>query len=97
MVTLESLFASDGINPNEDIDASDLLAEADVIVARDVMSLHETLVYGRDTVERIAAGEELPAQLLKVDIDFETDDLEKLLALVQVAKGHHDYRSAGAQ
>jgi hypothetical protein len=54
------------------------------------------LVFGRPLLERIAAtGIAEKAEVLEVELDMgmETDELKRLLALVQVIKGHHDDQS----
>ena len=38
-------------------------------------------------------GKPKPVALVKVGLDPDTDELEKLLALVQVVKGRHDYEA----
>jgi hypothetical protein len=71
-------------------------AGVDVIIGVDVMSGHEFLVYGRKTVERISRMDsEEEFSVLYIGLDQETEELERLVALVEVVKGSHDYRSYG--
>lgn len=96
-ISIDALFDTDGINPNEsgNVDPRELMASADVIVGVDVMSGHETLFFGRRTLEQVAAGtESRKVSVLKVEFDMDTDELERLAALVQVVKGHHEFRAA---
>jgi hypothetical protein len=91
-IPIDALFASDGISPNPELDAAKMLSEAQVIIGRDVMTGHEFLLFGRDRLARIArTGVEQAAVVLKIELDQETDELEKLIALVEFIKGKHDY------
>jgi hypothetical protein len=92
IIPFEALFAADGINPNPECDPRPELHRADVILGVDVMSGREFLVYGRKALEEIVAtGETREHAVVRIGIDQETDQLEKLSALVQVVKGSHDY------
>jgi hypothetical protein len=58
------------------------------------MSQREFLVYGRIVLEEIVkSGTSQKLNTIHVAIDQETDELEKLVALVQVVKGHDDYQA----
>lgn len=49
-------------------------------------------MYGLDTLKRIAKGSRSERlQVVRIGIDAETEDLEKLIALVTVVKGRCDY------
>jgi len=90
-----ALFAEDNINPNEDLarHPADVVASADVVLAQDVMTGRQALVYGRKVLEAIAAGRQADAlAVLAVELDMDTDELERLVALVRVIKGHDDYQ-----
>jgi len=94
-IPIHALFAEDNINPNEELacDPSELMAAVEVVFAVDVMSGGRALVYGKDVLEDIVAtGQSRPVQVLGVELDMETDELERLVALVRVVKGHDDYR-----
>ena len=68
-----------------------------MIFGVDVMSQRRFLVYGRKTLERISrAGGEHLCKILFIGLDQETEELEKLLALVKVVKGYDDYREGKA-
>ena len=95
-ISIHALFHTDGINPNESgpIDPRRIMDSADVIIAVDVMSRRESLVFGRQVLasivrENIARG----VRVLRVELDMDTDELERLLALTLVVKGSHDYDS----
>jgi len=99
-VSIEALFDVDGSCPNESagFDVRRVLNTAKVILGRDVMTGREFILFGRDTVERVASGEEPEgAELLVValDDDERSNDLQRILALVETIKGRHDYRRAG--
>jgi hypothetical protein len=95
-IPIHALFAADGINPNDDVEPHprDLMTNAEVVVAVDVMSGRESLLFGRRILERVVAGSlDRDPVVLKVELDMETDDLERMTALTRVMKGHDDYRS----
>jgi hypothetical protein len=97
-VSLEALFAPNSFDANLDADfhPGDLVASADVILAVDIDTNREFLVYGRELLAQIAESDtSLHAAVLRVDLDMhsKTDDLERLVALVQVVKGRHEYQS----
>ena len=68
------------------------LKGAAVLFAVDKKTQAEYLVFGRATLERVIATRrgEL-ATVVKVPINFDTDDLEVLLAFCEVVKGGHCY------
>jgi integrase len=68
-----------------------MIAAAEVVFAVDVMSGDRALVLGRGLLERIAAGGVTQGvEVLDVELDMETDELERLVALVQVVTSN-DY------
>jgi hypothetical protein len=74
-------------------DSTAVLREADVILGVDVVSRHEFLVYGQALIEdMIKSGRVRPGRVLKIELDQATDELEKLVALVELVKGSHDYQ-----
>lgn len=92
-VTIDALTDGRG-GPNHDapFDVYDALDQAEVIIAVDVDTGRESLVYGRDNLKRIAAsGNSEPLPVLHVELDIETDELERLVAAVAAVKGRHDY------
>jgi len=94
-IPIHALFAEDNINPNEEweIDPRQLVDSADVVLAVDVMTGNKALVYGRSALEEIAqSGKGRKLEVLEVELDMETDELERLLALMRVMKGHDDYQ-----
>jgi hypothetical protein len=94
IVPIDALFGLHGLEPNPDADPEPMLQSADIITGVDVMSCHEFLVYGRQTLERIAASmADEVVSVLRIGLDEETDELEKLVVLVEQVKGQHDYRS----
>jgi hypothetical protein len=97
-VPFHALFAADNLNPNAHLgrDPSAVVASADVVLAQDVMTGRQSLIYGRKLLEMIvASGKGEEAEFLAVELDLDTDELERLIALVRVIKGHDDYQPAG--
>ncbi len=95
-VPFHALFAADNVNPNDSFGGNprDVVSAAEVIFAIDVMSDHEAIVFGREVLEGIAAGGVAHGiETLGVELDMETDELERLVALVRVVKGHDDYQA----
>jgi hypothetical protein len=91
-IPVEALFAADDINPNPESDPRPALAAADVVLGMDVDSGRQFLLYGRDTLERIVrSGRPGPQRVLLIALDQETDELERVLALLLAVKGRHDY------
>lgn len=94
IVPIDALF-DEGVGPNlsGEHDPRESLATADVILGVDVMTEREFLVYGRDALEDVTeGGEPRPMVVLRVGLDQETDELEKLIALVQTTRGRNDYQ-----
>ena len=92
-IPIAALF-DDGAGPNVSTDPRKSLNDAAVIIGVDVMSQREFLVYGRKTLENIVrSGVSQKTPVVYVALDQETDELEKLVALVTVIKGHHDYQA----
>jgi len=80
------------MNTSAEFSPRELIASADAILGVDVDSGHEFVVYGREFLKGVAAGgEPEPARLLRIELDLDTDDLERLVALVTVLRGRHDY------
>jgi hypothetical protein len=94
-VPIAAFFDSSGVRPNKSPDYRPRLAAAQIILGVDRTSGNEFLLYGRELLERIARGTEaVPAAVLRIEMDQETDDLERATALVELVKGRHDYRSS---
>jgi hypothetical protein len=94
-VQINALFDEDfGPNKTARFDPRELVASADVILGVNIDDEHEFLVFGADYRNEFDLGC-LPSglRILRVELDQDTDDLEKLIALVTVAKGKHDYQS----
>lgn len=69
------------------------LHDADVILGRDIISGQEFVVFGRDTLQQVASGEDAAEgyNILSIEIDRESGQLPLLLDLVRSARGRHDY------
>ncbi len=80
------------------------LHDADVILGRDRETREEFVVFGRETLQRVAQGEDAAEgyNVLCVEINQRhgSTDLELLIAVVTSVKGRHDfidYRTTEAQ
>jgi hypothetical protein len=96
---LEALIGEDG-GPNRaaHFDPWELVDAADVIFAVDIDTEDEVPVFGRDFLESVSAGgAAVPARVLHVEIDQDTEDLERLLGIVVAVKGRHDYPTGDDQ
>ena len=68
------------------------IEDAEVIIGIDRVTQKEFLIYGRERLQEISrTAEARGVNFLQIEFDQRTDDLEKLLALVQFVKGRHDY------
>jgi hypothetical protein len=68
--------------------------QAEVIMAVDLSTGREILVFGKALIEKIVrSGKARTVRMVRIAIDEETEDLERLIALVQAFKGSHDYES----
>lgn len=76
--------------------AVDLLAEVEVILGRDITTQEVFLVYGRDRLSEMMKSSSLEGDVdvLMIDVLRQTDELNQLLALVQMAKQSYDYVEA---
>jgi hypothetical protein len=98
-VPINAFFDSTGTRPNSDadFDIRQILLDAEVILGRDVMSADEFILFGRETVLRIASGSEPEgARTLRIELDRGdlaegSEDLARAIALVEAIKGSHDY------
>ena len=81
-----------------DPEARESIARADVILGIDIRDPgHRALFYGRAALQRIArSGKEQDMNILEVPMDFETDDVEALVAACVAIKGSSCYRASGA-
>jgi hypothetical protein len=68
-----------------------LVAAADLVVAVDVMTHEELLVYGEVALFPVEfASRTVVFRVLAVELDLETAEVDALAALVEVVKGDHD-------
>jgi len=103
-IPLEAFFSSDEkeLRPNvsDNFDARAILKAADLIFGVDVMSEKEMLVFGKKKLEQIirkGTAKSLEVLRVLIDGDESSDELEKLIALVQTVKGYHDYEGEGEE
>jgi hypothetical protein len=67
-----------------------LLEDASVVIGCDVMSRREFVVFGRNELRQVAKGRP-HGDVLFVELDQETDELEFLCAVCEMLKGRHEY------
>jgi hypothetical protein len=69
------------------------LLEADVILAVDIKSGAESIIYGRDFLKRIRReGLSKGGIVVRVEVHPDLDDVAKLCTAVHELRGHHEYR-----
>jgi hypothetical protein len=91
IVPIHAFFGED-MEPNLAADTRQALHEADLIFGVDWMTQEGVLVFGRHTMEEmIRSGQERTVRVLRIGVDQETEELERLVALVRVVKGWDDY------
>jgi hypothetical protein len=73
----------------------DALAKADVVLAVDVKTGKESIVFGRRFLKDVRrAGLSRGGAVIRVEVHPDLDDMEKLCAAVHELRGHHEYRPA---
>jgi len=71
----------------------ELLAKADCIVAVDVMTGAEAVVWGLEWLQEIIdSRQSKEGRVLRIELDSGTGELETLLELVRSVHGRHDYK-----
>lgn len=91
-IPINALFDATGLGPNPETDTRQALRDAHIIMGLDVMSCRKFLVFGRGTQKKIASGRLQVPRTEFISLDRDTDELDNLIALVQVVKGRHGYR-----
>ena len=67
------------------------IKDADVVLSVDVTTGMETVFYGKALLERPAQGEGVKPKIVRLNINWHSDDPEKLAAACLAVKGHHDW------
>ena len=68
------------------------IKDADVVLGVDVATGMETVFYGKALLERSARGSEgKGVMIVRLNINWHSDDPEKLAAACLSVKGHHDW------
>ena len=68
--------------------------DADVVLGVDVATGMETVFYGKALLQRTAhvpEGEGMKAKIVRVNINWHSDDRERIAAACLAVKGHHDW------
>jgi hypothetical protein len=72
-------------------DPDAVVARADVVLAVDVMTRRELLVYGQTALFPVEfAGRAADLSVLAVELDHDSSEVDTLAALVELVKGDHD-------
>lgn len=91
-LTLEEVLGDDKTAWSSTFEAIELLSEMEVIFGRDIPTQDVFLVYGRQRLQDLVHEEnDIDLDVLIVDVDRKSDELNRLLALVQLAKQGYDY------
>lgn len=95
-IAVNALFGK-GMEPNMSADYEQFIENADVIFGVDVMSEREFLVYGRKALrDNAISGQVKTLAVTRVALDQETEELEKLVALIRILRGSDDYLAGEA-
>jgi hypothetical protein len=93
-LTLTEVLGNESNWPST-VNAIDLLSEVEVIFGRDIATQEVFLVYGRNRLrDMFRDDDQSDIDVLMIDILRQTDELNQLLALVQIAKQGYDYVEA---
>jgi hypothetical protein len=96
-IPIEALLGADDVTPNVQpgFDARQIIQAADVILAMDVMTRGTFIIYGREFLNELSDGKKdrQISAIVKVELDQDSDELAKLLRLVEGVKGRHEYRA----
>ena len=65
-----------------------VLWEANIVIGRDVMTRNQFMLFGSDTLQKIANREDVESRLLVIKLDQETHELEMAIALMKTQKGN---------
>jgi hypothetical protein len=91
VVPINALFDAKGTGPNPEVDPRAALYVADVVFAVDAMTGNQTVVYGREKLEKtVKRGEASNLRILRVGLDMKTDELDRLCALLLAVRGECD-------
>lgn len=95
-IPIDALLAADRINPNVQpgFDAGQILQAADVILGMDVMTRNTFVVFGREFLKEFANGARNSqlSVIVKIELDEQTDELARLVKLVETIRGRHKYQ-----
>ncbi len=95
IVPSEALFA-ESRDRKAEVEYRRLLADADLIFGIDGTARRQSIMFGRSSLEELLrTGQSNLLGVVNVGINRNTMELEKLAALVEDIKGHHDYCAAG--
>lgn len=94
-LTLDEVIGDD-LSWSSTGDAVDLLSEVEIIFGRDIRTQEVFLIYGRKRLRELSknGGTDADVDVLMIDVSRQTNDLDRLLALVQMAKHGYDYVEA---
>jgi hypothetical protein len=95
-IPIDALLADDAesLNVQPGFDARQIIAAADVILGMDVMTRNTFIVFGRDFLREFADGTRNSqlSVIIKIELDEQTDELARLVKLVESVRGRHEYQ-----
>ena len=92
VLLIEALFdESLGPNLTGPVGPRELLGAADIVIAVDVMSGQQVVVHGKGRLDEIiTTGASKVCRIVRIGLDVDTDELERLTALMMTIKGEYD-------
>lgn len=85
-ISLDALL-SDRQLQGADIEAMELLAEAEIILGQDTMTRKVFLIEGKTTLKNVMQNiDSHPVNVVLVELNRESDDIQQLRELIDIAK-----------
>ena len=89
-ISINDLFGEDVTDSLADLLAS--LQDVELIVGKDTTTKQVFTIYGQKRLDQIMADPNAPSvDVLAIELEEQSDELERILALVQMSKGRYDY------
>lgn len=89
-IPIDAIF-EDASGRNVDAGSMKAIEAADIVLGRDATTKTEFLIFGRgDTSRALDSGDFAGLQVFRVELGQDSEDHQKLVALVETIKGSHD-------